>query len=210
MSELKKQALRWRLILGSELESSVPCTLEEREQRIDRAMSFLYDREYSPDRNTRRDASLADSNLTVPEWINETHELFPKQCIERLEKDALERYELSEMVTNPEVLERAIPSEGLLKAILHTKNLMNEEVLKKAKVLVSKVVAKLLEKLAREIETPFFGVRNRHKRSFIKLARNFDIKKTIRHNLRHYHPETKKMLIEQMFFNSRIRIQSDK
>ena len=28
----------------------------------------------------------------MPEWINEIHELFPQKTIERIEKDALERY----------------------------------------------------------------------------------------------------------------------
>jgi hypothetical protein len=49
--------------------------------------------------------------------------------MERLEKGGLERYQLSDRVTNPQVSERARPNVTLLKAILHTKQLMNQEVL---------------------------------------------------------------------------------
>jgi hypothetical protein len=45
--------------------------------------------------------------------------------IERLEQDAVERYGIDEVVTNLEVLERIEPSESLLRAVLHTKHLMN-------------------------------------------------------------------------------------
>ena len=43
-----------------------------------------------------------------------------KFTIERIEKDALERYHLQELVTNVDLLRRAEPSQSLLKAILHT------------------------------------------------------------------------------------------
>ena len=54
----------------------------------------------------------------MPDWINRIHELFPQRTIERLERDALERYQLEEMVTNPDVLARAQPNLTLLKAVL--------------------------------------------------------------------------------------------
>jgi hypothetical protein len=90
-----------------------------------------------------RQGGLGDSALTVPDWINEVHELFPKRTIERLERDALERYHLTELVTNPELLARAQPSAALLKAVLHTRHLMNQEVLALARQLVRKVIEQL-------------------------------------------------------------------
>ena len=56
------------------------------------------------------------------------------------------------MVTNPDLLSRAGPSMTLLKAVLHTKHLMNQEVLALARDLVRKVVEELMEKLARPVE----------------------------------------------------------
>ena len=57
------------------------------------------------------------------------------------------------MVTNPDLLARAQPSQTLLKAVLHTKHLMNQEVLALARDLVRKVVEQLMEKLARPVRS---------------------------------------------------------
>src|SRR5204863_6103196 len=133
------------------------------------------------------------SALTVPEWINQVHQLFPKRTIERIEKDGLERYKIQEMVTNPEVLQRAQPNVTLLKAILHTKHLMNQEVLALARHLVRQVVQELMEKLAREVRAIFSGARNRRQRSFLKVAKNFDLPTTIRRNLAQYQPEERRI-----------------
>lgn len=78
--------IRWKLILGNGSEQSFGNeTFSEEQQRMNIAMEYLYDREYGEDRNIRT-GGLSESNLTVPLWINEIHELFPKKTIERIEK----------------------------------------------------------------------------------------------------------------------------
>ncbi|NJL20358.1 MAG: VWA domain-containing protein [Leptolyngbyaceae cyanobacterium SM1_3_5] len=215
MSEQEIRRIRWRLVLGAEDSlGSLPSQWQDR----DTAVGFLYDREYGSNRNVRRGShsqgdrqgSLDPSQLTVPDWINAVHELFPRKTIERLEKDALERYQLEEMVTNPEVLSRVQPNVTLLKAVLRTKHLMNQEVLALARQLVRKAIDQLMEKLARQIQSPFTGSLNRQQRSFLKVAKNFDAKTTIRRNLKHYDPQTHRLYIQTPYFYSRIRRQVDR
>ncbi|MBS0206196.1 MAG: VWA domain-containing protein [Planctomycetes bacterium] len=209
---------RWRLVMGAGSEQLCG-GLSEEDARREKCLGFLYDRECGGGRNVRagqggsaedRKGSLDDSNLTVPDWINQVHELFPKRTIERLEKDALERYQLEEMVTNPELLARAQPSPTLLKAVLRTKHLMNQEVLKAAQQLVRKSVEELMKKLAQEVRSAFQGSLNRQSRSYLKIAKNFDIHATIRQNLRHYDPQYRRLIIETPIFYSRIRRQVDR
>jgi Mg-chelatase subunit ChlD len=207
----RTRMIRWRLVLGSGVEDALGAlpggAWEEREA----ALAFLYDREYGAARNVReRHGSLDASSLTVPEWINAVHELFPRRTIERIERDAVERYQLEEMVTDPEVLGRVQPSPTLLKAVLRTKHLMNKDVLAMARQLVRKVVEQLMEKLAREVRTPFTGTIDRQRRSFLRVAKNFDAETTIRRNLRNYDPEARRISIETPFFHSRVRRQSDR
>jgi Mg-chelatase subunit ChlD len=209
MSDPQTRMLRWRLVLGSadELLGSPGGDWQER----DAALAFLYDREYAPGRNVRPGrGSLDPSQLKVPDWINAVHELFPRKTIERIEKDALERYQLEEMVTNPDLLSRAQPSPTLLKAVLRTKHLMNQEVLALARRLVRKVVDELMERLAREVRSPFTGTVDRRRRSFLRVAKNFDAQTTIRRNLRHFDPTTRQLMIRQPYFFSRVRRQSDR
>lgn len=211
--------IRWRLVLGNGTEDLLGGLSGEWQKR-DAAMEFLYGREYGGGRNVRgsggegdkgeQKGSLDPSQLTVPDWINAVHELFPRKTIERLEKDALERYQLEEMVTNPEVLARVQPNQTLLKAVLRTKHLMNQEVLAIARQLVRKAIDQLMEKLARQVQSPFTGALNRQQRSFLKVAKNFDARTTIRRNLKHYDPETQKLYIQTPYFYSRIRRQIDR
>lgn len=226
-SDHSLQKLRWRLILGEESE---PFTggLGVEDQRRDQALDYLYGRE-GKGRNIRRkreqsstrekggskdedsrEGGLGDSELEIPDWINAIHELFPRRTIERLEKDAIERYKLDALVTNPDLLRRAQPSETLLKAVLRTKHLMNQEVLHLAQLIVRKVVEELLLKLAFEVRLPFSGRRTLQRRTRYKLAKNFDAETTIRANLKHYDPEAAKLYIQTPYFNSRIRRQVDK
>jgi Mg-chelatase subunit ChlD len=208
--------VRWRLVLGSGAESALGCRLIGDAAARDVALGYLYDREYGPGRNVRGTGgaagkgSLDASQLTVPEWINRVHELFPRRTVERIEKDALERYKLDEMVTNPGVLERAQPSVSLLKAVLHTKHLMNQEVLAIARQLVRRVVEELMAKLARPMQSVFLGALNRQKRSTLKVAKNFDARTTIRRNLANYDPVRRKLFIKTPYFFSRVRRHTDR
>lgn len=200
--------IRWKLILGNGSEQSLgDRTFSEEQQRMDRAIEYLYGRAYRTDRggeerNVR--AGMDDSDLTVPLWINEIHELFPKKTIERIEKDALEHYQVMEMVTSPELLKRASPNVTLLKAVLQTRHLMNQEVLNLARELVRKVVEELMKKLEATILAPFQGVKNRNRRSSLKIYKNFDVKNTIRANLKHYDVASKRLILQKPLFHSRI------
>ncbi len=199
MSE-QQRLVRWRLVLGDSAEESLG-GLGGADQERDRALGFLYDREYGAGRNVRRSSDrhggLDDSQLTVPDWINQVHTLFPKQTIERIEKDALERYQLQEMVTNPEVLSRAQPNQTLLKAILHTKHLMNQQVLEMARTLVRRVIEQLMAKLARPMHQPFLGAMDRRRRSHLKIAKNFDA-------------ASQRLFIRTPHFSSRVRRHVDR
>ena len=225
MEDNNTRKSRWQLILEAGTESTFGDTLDATGKKRSQAITYLYDREYSKNRNIRshnqtkrgkngeiipsenRQGGLEDSQLTIPEWINQIHELFPQKTIERLEKDALERYQLEEMVTNPDLLSRAKPSQTLLKAVLRTKHLMNQNVLAMARQLVQKVVAQLIEKLATEIKSPFIGAIDRRKRSFLKVAKNFDAETTIKRNLKHYDRESQRLYIQTPYFFSRIHRQ---
>ena len=45
-------------------------------------------------------------HLTVAAWLNEVRRLFPKETVQVLERHALERYQLKELLTDREVLEK--------------------------------------------------------------------------------------------------------
>jgi Mg-chelatase subunit ChlD len=204
---------RWRLMLGESAELGLGSPhLSDSDLACDAALSWLYDRDTGlARRDVRKQGGRSKSSrgghgpsqLTVPDWINEIHRLFPKETIERLERDAIERYQINEVVTNPEVLKRVEPNQALLEAVLRTKHLMNKDVLAVARQLVAKVVRELMERFAKEVRRAFGGTVDRRKPSPYKSARNFDAKRTIKENLAHFDPASKKLAIRTPRFFSR-------
>lgn len=205
----REQLNRWRLILGKQagaqisfedgaaLENGISCfDLED-------ALDFLYSREYGED--VRREGGTGASQLTAASWITKIRRLFPKETVEILERHALERYQLKELLTDREVLEKLEPNRELLKTILQLKHLMKGEVLDAARRIVKKVAEEIEEKLRQDIRRSLLGSLDRNSASPVHSARNLDVKKTIRRNLAHFNPEKKKLMVEQVYFSSRTR-----
>ncbi|GLW70916.1 hypothetical protein Kpho02_32150 [Kitasatospora phosalacinea] len=204
---------RWRLILGAAAER---CTggLGELAAAQDAALEWLYGRDpeagrrgvrrSGPGTGGSRSGGSEASRVTPVDWLEDVHRLFPKETVERLERDAVERYGIDEIVTDPEVLSRVEPSPALLRAVLRTKHLMNPELLSLARRLVEAVVRELLERLRPEVRRAFTGARAPG-RSRIPLARDFDFRSTVRANLAHYQPEQRRLLIERPYFHTRTR-----
>ena len=196
--------MRWRLMLGEAADGALGAA-QGTAGAMDAALAWLYGRDDAGGDVVDRHGGSGPSQLSVPDWINEVHKLFPQETIERLEKDAVERYEIADVVTNPEVLARIEPNETLLRAVLRTKHLMNPAVLAMARELVRKVVEQLLEKLKSEVQVAFAGVVDRRRRSPLQVARNFDFKSTLKANLKRYDPVNKQIILEEPRFFSRIR-----
>lgn len=199
---------RWRLLLGEAAQDSLG-NLEGEAQAMDSALEWLYGRDPERLQRGERQAGLGNSHLSTPDWINSIHTLFPTEIIEKLESDAVLRYGIDDVVTNKEVLQRIQPSEGLLRAVLHTKHLMNPEVLHLARQLVRQVIEQIMEALAQEIRQTFSGTRDRRHRSYIPNARNFDFKQTVHDNLHRWDPQRQKLYIESPVFNSRVKRHSE-
>ncbi|WP_067547860.1 VWA domain-containing protein [Nocardia crassostreae] len=206
MSEIDPGLERWRLILGNA--GSGVCqgsALGEVAAGRDAALDWLYERDSDlDDRDIRRTGGSGPSIVQAVDWLDDIHTLFPKATIERLERDAVHRYGLHEVLTDPGVLGRLEPNAELLGAVLRTKHLMNPEVLRMARRIVEQVVRELMERLATEIRTSFTGTRSRRP-SRIARAADFDFPKTVRTNLAHYRPEERKLYVETAHFRARTR-----
>ena len=142
--------------------------------------------------------------LAIPDWLKDVRELFPRETVEVLERHALERYGMTELVTDADVLKKMEPSYELLKAVLSFRHLMAPKVLDVARTLVRQVVEDLRKRLAREVRQVLWGRINRQRRSPLKVARNLDWHRTIRANLKHYDRERKRLILQSLSFFSRV------
>ncbi|GAA1588038.1 VWA domain-containing protein [Kribbella sancticallisti] len=198
---------RWRLILGRYATQQLGATGPGTEQaRMEAALDFLYSREYGG-RGVRDDgrlqAGLGDSTPTLVDWLGEIRELFPRQTAEIVEKHALDRYGLTELVTDPQTLERLVPDEQLLKTILALKGRLSPEVLAIARKVIRQVVEELRRKLEADVRRALSGRLSRHRHSPMRLSANFDALGTIRRNLKNYDPESGRLVLEKVLFFER-------
>ena len=198
---------RWRLILGSFSNLEIDNEYSE----IDETLNFLYDREYtqnggySLDNFNNSNSSKEKSALTVPKWISKVKKLFPKETIEIMQKQALEKYKLTEILTDENILKEIEPNIELLKNILTFKDMMSQNVKKLAYDIVKKTLEEIKNKMEVEIKKVFYGKKLPNSNTTNKIFKNLDIKKTIRYNLKNYDIKNKIIFTDKLFFNQNIK-----
>ncbi|MFJ3054433.1 VWA domain-containing protein [Herbaspirillum sp. NPDC087042] len=206
MKEPTKNLDRWRLVLGKYADQGLQQgALSGHAARLDAALEFLYGREYLG-RGLRGDTgpgSLDASQPTLVTWLGEVRELFPNDTVEVIEKHALDRYGLTELITDPKTLERLEPNQQLLRTLLTLRGHLKGEVLNVARRIIRQVVEELRAKLEPEVRMALAGRLNRFRHSPMAMAQNFDVMGTIRRNLKHYDTQRQQIVIEQLRFFER-------
>ena len=204
---------RWRLVLGRYANGQLGMASGGTAQaRMEAALDFLYGREYGG-RGVREGAGSQPNQLQpggsgasapmLVTWLSEVRELFPRETVEIVERHALDRYGLTELITDPELLERLEPDEGLLKTLLMLKGHLGEETLAVARRIIRQVVEELRRRLELEVRTALAGRLNQHRHSPLKVAANFDPHGTIRRNLKNYDPEGGRIVLADVLFFER-------
>ena len=207
MSVAEENLNRWRLILGKNSENQIEFTGEYssgiRYGDMEETLDYLYGQEYGEE--IRRDGGRGKSQLNAAKWIEKARKLFPKRTVEVLEKQALEHFNLTELLTDKKVLEKMEPNTDLLKTILQFKHLMKSDVIAEAKRIIKKVVDEITEKLQTDIRKSLLGKLNRNMPSNVKSMKNLDIKKTIARNLKNYDTENSRLVLKNVYFSSRVK-----
>ena len=148
---------------------------------------------------------MNDSQLTTAKWITRVRELFPKSAAEVMQRHALEEFGMTELLTDKKILEEMKPDMQLLKTVLQLKHLMRGEVLETAKRIAKQVAEELRQKLELCTRMAITGRLDRSQRSPVRSSRNIDMKKTIRRNLKHYDKEREQLVLQDIYFGSRLK-----
>ncbi len=207
---------RWRLILGSYSGDNLGFSGSGDEIRqfhdMEQLLDYLYSKAQGDDVRETEDRSggTGKSNLMAAEWITKIRELFPKQTAEVLESHALEKFGMTELLADKEILERMTPDINLLKTVLQLKHLMKGDVLKTAEQIADKVARELSQKIENDVKRAISGQLDRSSSSRVRSARNLDFQKTIRRNLKNYDRDSKQLIIKDIYFSNRIKKYNNK
>ncbi len=206
---------RWRMVLGRYAQSALP--RHPGDADLDDTLGYLYDREYTERGHRLGDSGAANrdgagrgggleaSALRAVDWLDGARRLFPASTIERLERDALTRYGLSDLLADPDAVDSIRTSPELGAALLRIKGTISPALAAGLRTLITRIVTDILQRLRRPMTTALTGARQRHRRSPHASARNFDWRRTIAANLGHADPQTGRLLVEEVRFMSRQR-----
>jgi len=139
----------------------------------------------------------------VAKWLDQIRTFFPKDVVVLLQKDAIERRGLKELLFEPEILANVEPSLDLAATVLAMKNMVPEKAKEAARDLVRRVVEDVRRKLESQFVQAIRGALMRNRHSPFRSLDNLDWPRTIRRNLKNYNAELKTIIPEQISFFSR-------
>ena len=197
---------RWRLILGAEAEPALtPEGLADQDRRRDSALGFLYEREHEAheELSTRRQGGQGAPRPTPVRWLGEVRRLFPRSAAEVLQRDALDRYQLHALLSDPAVLARATPSLELVQTLLLVRAALPPAALSEARRIIGRVVEELEARLSPRLQAVFAAHRRRLGNGGRPRLADLNWSRTLRHNLRNYQPASGELVLERLFFYPR-------
>ncbi|MFE9102084.1 VWA domain-containing protein [Actinomadura geliboluensis] len=199
---------RWRLVLGGERADGTGVSLTGDDVRMDGALEKLYGGggDEGRSRPGRRSAGLGDSAPTVARWLGDIREYFPSSVVQVMQKDAIERLDLTRLLLEPEMLDAVEPDVHLVGTLLSLNRVMPDRARESARAVVRAVVRDLERRLAQRTRSAVGGALDRSARVLRprRLA-DVDWERTIRANLRHYLPEHGTLVPERLIGYGRRR-----
>lgn len=188
---------RWRLILGGDADPSNTIGLGSKEKAMDQVLEALY--------QSNKKKGLGSSSPELSKWLGDIRSYFPTPVVRMIQKDALTRLGLKEMLLEPEILEQIEPDIHLVSTILSLKEALPEKTRQTARIVVGQLVEKLRKKLKGAMEQNLKGRINKAAYHFRPSRDDLDWQRTIRINLKNYQPELKRIIPERLVGNKRKR-----
>ena len=156
------------------------------DSEMDRVLEALYDSD--------RSAGLGSSCPNVNRWLGDIRQYFPKSVVQVMQKDALERLKLHQMLLEPETLETIEANVHLIGTLLSLKSVIPNKTMETAR----KVVRKVTDDFRNPPTEAVRGALNKASRTSRPRPSEIDWHRTIRKNLHNYIPERGTIIAEQL------------
>jgi Mg-chelatase subunit ChlD len=174
-------ARRWRLILGGGQADGTGADLQGAQAQMDRTLEALYDSD--------RKGGLGSSAPSVTRWLGDIREYFPASVVQLMQRDAVERLDMTRLLMEPELLEAMQPDVHMVASLIALSRSIPSKTRDTARQVVQKVVDQLMQRLAEPTRQAIGGALNRAARNRRPRHSDIDWPRTIRANLKHYQPD---------------------
>jgi hypothetical protein len=188
---------RWRLVLGGESADGTGVSLTGDDLAMDGALDQLYgSRGAGGSGGESRRGGMQGSAPRVARWLGDIRKFFPAPVVQMLQKDALERLDLRQMLQQPELLKAVQPDVHLVANLLSLRSVLPPEARETAREVVRTVVDQVMRKLAEPLRQAVTGSLDRSTRNRRPRHSEIDWNRTIRANLKHYQADYRTVIPE--------------
>ncbi|QIS15274.1 VWA domain-containing protein [Nocardia arthritidis] len=191
---------RWRLVLGAAAEpelGGLGGSGDSDDAGMDRALSALYNTADDQAAGARG-GGLGGSAPRVARWLGDIRNYFPSTVVEVMQRDAVDRLNLTQLLLEPELLAAVEPDVHLVGTLLSLNRVMPETTKATARTVVEKVVRDIERRIAAHTVAAVSGALRRAARSTRPRHRDIDWDRTIRRNLANYLPEHRTVVPEKL------------
>ena len=172
---------RWRLVLGNDSANQYDAILGADALSMDAALDALY--------NSPKKGGLGNSVPKVNRWLGDIRKYFPSTVVQLMQKDALDKLGIKQMLLEPELLQNVEADVHLVSTLLSLNRVIPTKTKKTARAVVQKVVDALMKQLEYPLKKAVEGAllqkypKRRPKHNEINWP------KTIHANLKHFQPK---------------------
>jgi hypothetical protein len=203
--EHRAALLRWRLALGPGAEKASPELALDRLAdgnelgqsapelgELDRVLQFVY--------GEGEARAGAGSKPYLPTWLAAVRRFFRHDVVALVQKDAVEKKGLTQLLLEPETLPLLERNVELVATLVAAKDLVPDQAREAARAIVREVVDELRRRLESEVRTAILGAVRRDQHSPLPSLRNVDWTRTLRRNLDGWDAEKKRLVPRRFYF----------
>ena len=201
-----ERSRRWRMVLGGTVEADSEATsegvtgiqLDGNDARIDAALAAVYDAKPGRRGGSSRSGGLSSSAPAVARWLGDIRRYFPTTVVQVLQRDAIDRLQLRQLLLEPEMLRAVEPDLHLVTLLMELNKLLPDATRATARQLVAQVVEQIERRLASRTKQAVHGALARSQRTRRPRPSDIDWGRTIHANLRHYLPDQRAVIPERL------------
>jgi Mg-chelatase subunit ChlD len=186
---------RWRMVLGRSAEEPLGMTLAGELRERDRVLEALYDSD--------RRGGLGSSAPNVARWLGDIRTYFPSSVVRVMQKDALDRLGLKQMLLEPELLASVEPDVHLVASLISLASVIPERTRETARMVVRKVVDEIERRLAQTMVQAMRGALARATRARRPRPADINWDRTVRANLTRYDRDRRTVIAEKLIGHGR-------
>jgi Mg-chelatase subunit ChlD len=201
--------VRWRLLLGREAENDLcrmaGCSglLGGELAKLDEALAQIYGGGAPTQAGGKRSAGLGASAPKLAQWLGDVRSYFTQDVVAVIQRDAIERKGLKQLLFEPETLSQVTPNVELVGTLMSLRGMIPEKTKETAREIVRLVVEEIMKRLRGAVEQAVRGALDRSRHSPMRSLPNMDWARTIRRNLKNYDRKSKQIIPETFHFFAR-------